>query len=78
MHLPKSQALNAKCETLHPLDRAQLVVWGALAWSLYEDLTFCMLMTTCAFVAFNKVCTAQYFVWVFMLLPLCIPCEPRP
>jgi GPI mannosyltransferase 1 subunit M len=41
----------------------------ALALALHRDLPFCWLLQTITFVAFNKVSTAQYFVWWFALLP---------
>lgn len=40
------------------------------------DLPSVMAVQTLAFVAFNKVCTAQYFVWVIFLLPSILPRLP--
>ncbi|XP_022952483.1 GPI mannosyltransferase 1-like [Cucurbita moschata] len=51
----------------------QLVVQLVLVFSFSQDLAFCWFAQTVAFVAFNKVITAQYFVWFFCLLPLILP-----
>lgn len=51
----------------------QLVVQLVLILSFAQDLPFCWFAQTVAFVAFNKVITAQYFVWFFCLLPLILP-----
>ncbi|KAG8062083.1 hypothetical protein GUJ93_ZPchr0003g18378 [Zizania palustris] len=51
----------------------QLIVQLALILRFCRDLPFCMFLQTVAFVAFNKVMTAQYFVWFFCLLPLILP-----
>ncbi|EPS69789.1 hypothetical protein M569_04974, partial [Genlisea aurea] len=51
----------------------QLIVQLVLAFRFASDLPFCFFLQTLSFVAFNKVITAQYFVWFFALLPLIIP-----
>ncbi|GLT88612.1 hypothetical protein SLE2022_066290 [Rubroshorea leprosula] len=47
----------------------QLIVQLVLISSLAKDLIFCFFVQTVTFVAFNKVITAQYFVWFFCLFP---------
>ncbi|KAG9448551.1 hypothetical protein H6P81_008516 [Aristolochia fimbriata] len=51
----------------------QLVVQLVLVFRFGKDLPFCFFVQTVAFVAFNKVITAQYFVWFFCLLPVILP-----
>lgn len=51
----------------------QFTLQLALIFKFGMDLPFCFLVQTVTFVAFNKVITAQYFVWFFCLLPLTLP-----
>ncbi|KAL4325978.1 hypothetical protein GQ457_11G004890 [Hibiscus cannabinus] len=51
----------------------QFIVQMVLVFCFAKDLVFCFFVQTVAFVAFNKVITAQYFVWFFCLLPLILP-----
>lgn len=67
-------------QTLHGLASGalpMLIVVTGLGLFYARDLSFALFCQTLAFVAFNKVCTAQYFVWWFMLLPLLIPALKR-
>ncbi len=51
----------------------QLVLLLALAYRYAaEDIGTCICLQTVAFVALNKVCTVQYWVWYFALFPLCL------
>lgn len=56
----------------------QMVLLLVLAATLHRNQPLCWLLQTMAFVAFNKVSTAQYFVWYFSLLPAVLQRMPWP
>jgi hypothetical protein len=70
-YLTHGQAASWSHAVLGFLPQASILL--VLAWVYARDLPFCMFVQTFAFVAFNKVSTAQYFVWFFALLPVALP-----
>ena len=55
------------------LPQVILLLVIALRFSRIHDVNFAMFCQTLVFVTFNKVVTAQYFLWYFSLLPLVLP-----
>jgi phosphatidylinositol glycan class M len=52
---------------------AQAAAQATLGWRLAADPAAALLAQTVAFVALNRVATAQYFVWWLAFLPLLLP-----
>ncbi|GMH24001.1 hypothetical protein Nepgr_025844 [Nepenthes gracilis] len=69
LHYEDRLSLFEKLISFLPQFAVQLILIFRFAW----DLPFCFLVQTMAFVAFNKVITAQYFVWFFCLMPIVLP-----
>lgn len=79
-HRDTNAPLSRVAEIAHVLASGPLpaiIVVTKLGISYAQDIPFALFVQTLAFVAFNKVVTAQYFVWWFMLLPLVIPAIVR-
>jgi len=55
------------------LPQVILLLVIALKFNSIHDVNFAMFCQTLVFVTFNKVVTAQYFLWYFSLLPLVLP-----
>ncbi|KAG5472420.1 hypothetical protein LSCM1_03819 [Leishmania martiniquensis] len=55
----------------------QLAVLGYASWKLRTNVAHAFCIETILFVAFNKVCTVQYFVWFLPFLGF-VFCEPAP
>lgn len=56
----------------------QALLLVVFAVTLHRNQPLCWLLQTMAFVAYNKVSTAQYFVWYFSLLPAALQTMPWP
>ena len=51
----------------------QIILWISIGIKYGEDLPFAFFLATYVFVAWCKVCTAQYFLWYCCLLPIILP-----
>ena len=50
----------------------QILLIILVTFYLYKNINLCLIVLTMIFVAFNKVMTAQYFIWFFSLIPLIV------
>ena len=56
--------------SLFPFFPQLLLIFTAAISTASKELEICLLVQTLVFVAFNKVCTAQYFTWYLCFLPI--------
>ncbi|CAH8506613.1 unnamed protein product [Schistosoma intercalatum] len=49
-----------------------IILIPCLSFKLYSNISLCWFALTYMFVTFNRVCTAQYFLWSICLLPVAL------
>lgn len=49
-----------------------IILIPCLSFKLYSNVSLCWFALTYTFVTFNRVCTAQYFLWSICLLPVAL------
>eukprot|EP00039_Didymoeca_costata_P026307 m.15610 g.15610 ORF g.15610 m.15610 type:complete len:390 (-) comp5441_c0_seq2:32-1201(-) len=71
MYLTYDSGISGVLSLLGLLPQAILLLFVSVY--LFKDVALACFVQTLIFVAFNKVCTAQYFIWFLCLFPLTVP-----